>query len=473
MPSIAAPWAIILCKFSNKPTEPSPPAFYRDMFARNGIGGICDYWLAVTSNALDISGSQVFGWFTMTQDSNVAANADRATRYSWGLDAAAANGVDLTTFSRVLVIENDGPDHGAIGIGTGQVLIVHTGPSRFDIAFVAHEMGHGFGLPHSFSANPDTEYGDGWDVMSFDTTTFDFPTTFEGASSLATVGLNARNLDALQGAPSSRVFTLSQPDFSASIKLAPLNQQPIGNDGFLFARVLPGATNPPRSNGSSFTVEYRQKAGWDQHIPGDAVLIHEIRTTGLSFLLPSLGGSFAQGQTFTTPDPPVFIKIANVDTSGQSASVRIWDLPDNALRKEDSDPKVYLLQGGKRRWVTSPAALQAMGKSFSDVLAVPDGALSVLPLGPDIDLEVSVTPFPVPIGHAVSVVVHADVVGHPVNGRVMLHGQIIGPTNSPFTHTFHLEPKVVGSGRHREVEWVPPTGTVEANGFAAKEVRFG
>lgn len=44
---------------------------------------------------------------------------------------------------------------------------VHQDPTLCEFGFIAHEMGHGFGLPHSNSANPDIVYGDGFDLMSF------------------------------------------------------------------------------------------------------------------------------------------------------------------------------------------------------------------------------------------------------------------------------------------------------------------
>ena len=95
----------------------------------------------------------------------------------WGIDAAHANGVDLSPFRTVLVVHNYGVDHGWAGNG---FVLVHQDPAVCEFGFISHEMGHGHGLPHSFAANPDFEYGDGWDVMSFATTTFQFPIAFNG-----------------------------------------------------------------------------------------------------------------------------------------------------------------------------------------------------------------------------------------------------------------------------------------------------
>jgi hypothetical protein len=245
-------------------------------------------------------------------------------------------------------------------------------------------MGHGFELPHSFSANPDIEYGDGWDLMSFPTTTFQFPISFRGTQGDATVGLNARNLEALNAIPVGRAWWQSDPDFSKRIVLDPLNQTPIGSHGFLIIKITPDATQPNRSNDSSYTIEFRRKSGWDQNITQDAVLIHEIRSNGYSYLQLGGGGQFTAGQQFITPAPQIFMKIISIDHTLGTATIWIWDIPDGSLRKEDSKPEVYLIENKTKRLVTSPQALDSLVKSWISVKIVPDGALSKVSEGPDV-----------------------------------------------------------------------------------------
>ena len=190
--------------------------------------------------------------------------------------------------------------------------------------------------------------------MSFATTTFQFPIAFRGAQGAATVGLNARNRDALGSVPQRRMWIPNSWDFSEQISLDPLNQPPVGSHGFLVAKIVPNSTRPRRPNSNSFTIECRRKANWDCNIPNDTVLIHEIRTDGRSYLQPTVWGQFTLGQQFVTPDPKVFVKVTAMDSVWGSATVRVWNIPEGSVRKEDSKPNVYLIENGAKRWVTSP-----------------------------------------------------------------------------------------------------------------------
>ena len=144
-------------------------------------------------------------------------------------------------------------------------------------SFNAHETGHCYTLQHSWSANPDVEYGDSWDIMSaMNVKTFD-----NKQYAPAGPGLNSPNLYKMGWLPDSRVFTSrASPSGTGTklftghtLKLVALNRPEI--EGFLMARVL--------TSNHVYTVEFRQATGWDAGIGRDAVLIHELRsnyTTG-------------------------------------------------------------------------------------------------------------------------------------------------------------------------------------------------
>ncbi len=59
-------------------------------------------WRVVSCNALDLTGSRVFGWFAMNHASSEVAQLvfprDRSRLVLWGIDAARANNVDLAPF---------------------------------------------------------------------------------------------------------------------------------------------------------------------------------------------------------------------------------------------------------------------------------------------------------------------------------------------------------------------------------------
>jgi hypothetical protein len=469
MKSIQWPWAILLCKFSDRPGEPQPADYYEDLYTRHGTGGLADYWNDVTFGNLDLTGSRVFGWLTMNHTtaevSQLAFPGQRNVLVQWGRDAAAAAGIDLTPFRQVLVVHNYGVDHGAAGNG---VVIVHQDPALCEIGFISHEMGHGLGLPHSFSANPDVEYGDGWDVMSFATTTFQHPIAFRGSQGHATVGLNARNVEALGVLEPSRRWSAPAHDFSEVVVLDPLNQQQIGNHGHLVASVA-------RPGGSRWTLEFRHKHGWDQAIPESAVVLHEVRPNGASYLQPGIWRRFLVGQDGTIPNPDVKFRVTAINAAPPTATIRLWDLPTGSLRREDSKPKVYLIENGTKRWVTSPAVLTWLGRSWADVRLVPDGALTNVPDGPDVvvqpTLAVSVQPHPVPANRAITATVAATEqgTGGLVAGRVLVDGNDVAATNTPFTHTFRAR----RVGRPPNVDLIFPTVTVRAAGFPDADVDTG
>ncbi len=477
MRPINFPWAIVLARYADKPNVPQPVDYYQDFYTRAGTGGVVDYWREVTFGNLDLTGSQVFGWLTMphssTELTGMTFPGARSTLVQWGRDAAAAAGVNLSPFRNVLVVHNYGVDHGAAGNG---VLIVQSDPLVCEFGFICHEMGHGHGLPHSWSANTDFQYGDSWDIMSFATTTPLFPISFKGAAGVASVGLNARNVQALGVLEPSRVWSPPGPDFSATVTLDPLNQAQIGNHGALVVSVPPGATRPARPDGSTWTVEFHRKAGWDQPIAQDAVTIHQVRTDTLSYLQPTIWSSFTSGQQFVTPAPELYVKVAAIGGNPSTATLRIWDLPEGCLRKEDSKPKVYLIQNGTKRWVTSPAVLFALGKNWGDVRVVPDGALGSVPDGPDVvQLAVSVSPLPVPLNRVVSLTVSTTdaASGAPIAGRVLVNGVDKGATNTVLSMTLRSTRKPVPGTFPREYEITYPRVSARVAGYADVDVDCG
>ncbi len=147
--------------------------------------------------------------------------------------------------------------------------VIPYGGNSFSVEFVGHESGHTFGLHHSWSAKPDTEYGDRWDIMSA------FNTDSATIGLYVPVGprLNAATVHRMEWLPEDRVLTHVPGRGilyrgTQTIRVAALQRPDIN------LPLMIKVHTPERI----YTVEFRQKRGWDRGMPQDAVLIHELRS---------------------------------------------------------------------------------------------------------------------------------------------------------------------------------------------------
>ncbi|BEL03043.1 hypothetical protein Q0Z83_012340 [Actinoplanes sichuanensis] len=275
----ATPWSVLLCRFSDRPATPQTTEFFANFLtdAGRGTGGVADYLADQSGGRISLAGSAVLGWYTMTWSRAQFDGIDRSVRIQRCVDTAAAAGYTVPSGHRVAVILNDAVDAGSAG---GRVLL---DPNTWNTRFAAHEMLHGYGLDHSWSddttyrnvswAQPG-EYDDMWDEMSAQHT-YSVDTRY-GAGA---VGLNAYHLDELGWLPRNRVLTVGADGVGTrTVTMAPLEAR--GEAGLLLARIPFDANDTSRY----YTVEYRRKTGWSAGIPGDTVLLHEIRN-GTPYLL--------------------------------------------------------------------------------------------------------------------------------------------------------------------------------------------
>jgi len=107
------PIAVILCSFKDVPIPNHHPKYYHDFVSSSGRGGLFDYWRDVSYNNIDLSGSEVFGWFTMRysfspDSAKVAVEAEKTWSF-WmreGRLLAAENMIDLSRFRAVVIVVN-------------------------------------------------------------------------------------------------------------------------------------------------------------------------------------------------------------------------------------------------------------------------------------------------------------------------------------------------------------------------------
>ena len=279
VPALAHPkrgsvhWSVILCTFSDSPTPPHDPNYYRNMFFNAGTGGMADYWAAVSNHGVNFQGSVVVGWypesFTIAQEQA----KDRWSRFQDCVGAAqnaSSNPYSVPSGNLIAIVTSPGIDlFGYIGYGSFL-------PDTVDMGGMTHEVGHGLGYQHSFSDDPNFrdaswaqigEYDDEWDAMSW-ANAFGSSTANYG---FAAPGMNGPHADEMGWIRHDEILTFgADGTASSTVQLAPLYSS---GHNLKLIRI-------PFDPGDLFhyyTVEYRTVGGYDAGIPGGIVMIHEVK----------------------------------------------------------------------------------------------------------------------------------------------------------------------------------------------------
>jgi len=268
-------WSILLCKFADQPAEPQGPQFFREFLTQDGagMGGLADYFNDQSGGRITLQGSVVRGWFTMAHTLEQDGMLSRWDRSQRCVDAAAAGGYTVPSGHRIIAILNAAIDSGATG---GRVVL---DPGAWNVGFAAHEMLHGYGLGHSFSNDPNYrnvewaqigEYDDPWDEQS----AMNIYAFWTGRFGTSAVGLNAYHRDRLGWLPRSSVLTFGANGIgSRTVTITALEAASAAAGQPKLVRI---PFNPGDLH-NYYTVELRRKVGWSAGIPGDVVLIHEVR----------------------------------------------------------------------------------------------------------------------------------------------------------------------------------------------------
>ncbi len=272
------PWVSVLCKFADVAAEPRNLAYFQDMFA-DTYPGLDHYWREVSFDNINVAGSLARGWYDLPQPRSyyvdASGNADLNRLFD---DCTAVADADIyyPGFVGINLMFNDdigpyawGGSHWANLDGVSGIWRVTWEPpwGYANVTVMSHEMGHGFGLPHS-SFNPASVYDNAWDVMS-DTWSYTISDPVYGKVGQHTIGYHVDDLLGTLRPPES--VTVSAGG-SATVDLERMARPQTPAPKVIRIPIAGSATN-------FYTVESRVRVGYDRGLPGSAVIVHEVETS--------------------------------------------------------------------------------------------------------------------------------------------------------------------------------------------------
>ena len=329
-------WVTVACKFNDIADEQKPATFFNGQYGTSP-GQLGHYWKEVSYNKIDLAGSSAYGWYTLPQPRSFYIPAPaQGEKEKANLDqlfkdcaAAADPEVDFNAVQGINMMFNgqlDGYAWGGGACGTLEginqcIRNTWNPPWSFgNLAPLAHEMGHGYGLPHSNNSDGDDDtYDNPWDVMS---------DSWSNAVSHATYGslpkhINVRQRDRLGWIDAARKLTVPAGGSAREVVLDRASLAGSTNRQMIVLS-LPAVDS---ARNAYYTVEARGRAGtYEAALAGAAVIIHGIDPAGDAYSMDAdvppadrsnnEGSMFKVGETWISPDGSQKVRVMSATTDG-------------------------------------------------------------------------------------------------------------------------------------------------------------
>lgn len=325
------PWVSIMCKFSDQAAEPKPLEYFQGMFGSE-YPGLDHYWRELSYNEINIYGSTAAGWYTLPNPRSYYIQYGFLDfgRAAEDCTATADPYVNFSAYVGINMMFNAELDGFAWG---GSWCLERDGVYRCwsmtweppwgyeDITVIGHEMGHGFGLPHS-SGMYEYTYDNRWDVMS-DTWSdcFRLNDPIYGCLGQHTIAFHK---DMLGWIPGSKKYIVpygnGTPQSNSSV------------ESYLMAEIrLPSYGDNLAETADFYTVEVRNNYGYDAKLPGQGVIIHEVNLSrerpanvvdvDYDYNTGDDGAMWVETETYVNPAYPFNVTV--LAKSGEKYQVRI------------------------------------------------------------------------------------------------------------------------------------------------------
>ena len=338
-------WVTLMCKFADIATEQKPRDFFQAQYG-TAPGQLGHYWSEVSYGQVDLSGSSAHGWYTLPQPREaylaVVNGKQKAQLSQLFADCAAAADadVDFRGVQGVNLMFNGELDGNAWGGGACATLdgaytctrVTWSPPWSFaNLAPLAHEMGHGYGLPHSNNSDGDGDtYDNPWDLMS---------DAWRNATSDATFGtlpkhINMYQRERLGWLPAARKRVIDADNTGTHEIELDAGSLRASSNTQLVVLAMPAQPDPYKT--VIYTLEARRRTGtYEAKLAGDAVIVHTLEDYGIAYSIDTdtpvadvsnnEGSMLKVGERWNTPDERHWVEV--VAATAEGFRVRVGPRP--------------------------------------------------------------------------------------------------------------------------------------------------